>query len=152
MDENKNKNFEMEILKKRLCFRSDSLCRVEVYLPSIFLIFAVESVKSCVTLFMLLANLCFQVVSVLVKTRLPLHISRTRNFPQIFSNKFSKCLLSFLRIPRSFQKLCPFAAKIWSFYGLSLRFSIVTSKLMTFFQDLYFICPSILLPIFLFIS
>ena len=36
---------------------------------------AVESGKLCISLFLLLANLCFQVVSVLVKTRLLLHIS-----------------------------------------------------------------------------
>ena len=35
---------------------------------------AVETVKSCISLFLLLANLYFQVVSFLVKTRLPLQL------------------------------------------------------------------------------
>ena len=34
--------------EKRLGFRSDSICRVEVYLPSIFHTCAVETVKSCI--------------------------------------------------------------------------------------------------------
>ena len=41
---------------------------------------AVETVKSCSSLFLLLANLYFQVVSVLVKTRLFLQLC-TSNFP-----------------------------------------------------------------------
>ena len=59
MDEDKKENFRMEIVKKRLGFCSDSICRVEVYLPLMFRTCAVETVKSCISLFLLLANLCF---------------------------------------------------------------------------------------------
>ena len=59
MDEDKKENFRMEIVKKRLGFRSDSICRVEVYLSLMFRTCAVETVKSCISLFLLLANLCF---------------------------------------------------------------------------------------------
>ena len=56
---------------------SDSICRVEVYLPSMFCICAVEVLKSCISPFLFLANLCFQVISVFSKTRLLLHMSYT---------------------------------------------------------------------------
>ena len=59
IDEDKKENFRMEIVKKRLGFRSDSICRVEVYLPLMFRTCAVETVKSCISLFLLLANPCF---------------------------------------------------------------------------------------------
>ena len=59
MDEDKKEIFGMEVVKKRLGFRSDSICRVEVYLPLVFGTCAVETVKSCISLFLLLANLCF---------------------------------------------------------------------------------------------
>ena len=38
---------------------------------------ALETVKSCISLFLLLANLCFQVVSVLTNTHLLLHVRDT---------------------------------------------------------------------------
>ena len=36
MDKDKKENFRIEIVKKRLGFRSDSIYRVENYLPSLF--------------------------------------------------------------------------------------------------------------------
>ena len=59
MDEDKKENFRMEIVKKRLGFRSDSICPIEVYLPLMFRTCAIETLKSCISLFLLLANLCF---------------------------------------------------------------------------------------------
>ena len=67
----------MEIVKKRLGYRSDSMCRVEIYPPSMFRTCTVEIVKLYISLILLLANLCFYVVSVLVKTRVLLNISYT---------------------------------------------------------------------------
>ena len=63
--------------KKRLGFRSDSICRVEVFLRPMIITCVVKTVKSCTGFFLLLAKLCFEVVSVLVKSRLLLHISYT---------------------------------------------------------------------------
>ena len=57
VDKDKKQNFGMELVKKRLDLRSDSTRRVEVYLPLIFCTCAVETVKSCISLFLLLANL-----------------------------------------------------------------------------------------------
>ena len=59
MDEDKQENFRMEMDKKRLGFRSDSICRFEIYLPLMFRKCAVETVKWRISLFLLLANLCF---------------------------------------------------------------------------------------------
>ena len=59
MDEDKKENFRMEIIKKRLGIRSDWIYRDEVYLPLMFRTCAVETVKSCISLFLLLANLRF---------------------------------------------------------------------------------------------
>ena len=59
MDEDKKEIFRMEVVKKRLGFGSDSICQVEVYLPLVFRTCAVETVKLCISLFLLLANLCF---------------------------------------------------------------------------------------------
>ena len=77
MDKDKKENFRMEIVKKKLGFRSDSICRVEIYLPSMFRTCAVETVKLRISLFLFLANLCFWVASVLVKTRLLLNTKYT---------------------------------------------------------------------------
>ena len=73
MNEDKIEDFTMEIVKKGLV----SICGVDVYLPSMFSTCVVEDVKSCISLALLLANLCFQVVNVLVKTSHLLHISYT---------------------------------------------------------------------------
>ena len=59
MDEDKKENFRIEIVKNRLGFRSNSMCRVEVYLPLMFRTYAVETGKSLISLLLLLANLCF---------------------------------------------------------------------------------------------
>ena len=59
MNEDDKENFRMEIVKKRLGFSSDSICRVEIYLSSMFYTCAVEIVKSHNSLFLLQANLCF---------------------------------------------------------------------------------------------
>ena len=77
IDEDKKENFRMEKNFKKLGLRSNSIRRVVVYLLLIFRTCAFETVKSCISLFLLLSNLCFQVVTVLVKTPLPLHISHT---------------------------------------------------------------------------
>ena len=65
----------MEIIKKGLVLVSDSICCVEVNLISMFHTYAVGVLKSYISLLLLRANLCFQVVSVFVKTLLPLHLS-----------------------------------------------------------------------------
>ena len=57
MDENKKKNFRMEIDKKRFDFRKDSIYRVEIYLPLMFRTCKVETVKLGISLFLLLPNL-----------------------------------------------------------------------------------------------
>ena len=62
---------------KRLGFYSYTIYSVEAYLPLIFCTCAAETVESCISLFLLLANLSFQVVNVLEKTRLLLHIRYT---------------------------------------------------------------------------
>ena len=50
MDEDKKEeNFRMEIVKKKLGFRSDSVYRVEVYLPLMFRSCAVETAKSSIS-------------------------------------------------------------------------------------------------------
>ena len=96
MDEDKKENFRMEIVKKAWFLQRFNML-VEVYLISIFRTCAVETVKSCISLFLFLANLCFQVVSVLVKTRL-LHISYTfETFHKSLVTRFLT-MLSFLRI------------------------------------------------------
>ena len=74
IDEDNKENFRMEKNLKRLGLRSDSIRRVVVYLLLMFRTCAFETVKSCI---LLLSNLCFQVVTVLVKTPFPLHISHT---------------------------------------------------------------------------
>ena len=79
MDEDKKENFIMEIVKKKLC--RNSIFRVEVYLPSIFLTCTVESGKLCSSLFLLLANLCFQVVRGRGKKSPP------TSFPSVTSRK-----------------------------------------------------------------
>ena len=95
---------------KRLGFRSDLICRVEVYLQFMFRTCVVGTVKSFINLFLLLANLCFQVVIALVETRFLLLISYT--------------LESF--------------AKIWSFKTFHGGLLYITSKLMNIFRGLLF--------------
>ena len=77
MEEDKKEHFRMEINEKGLVFASDSICPVEVYLLSMLRTYAVGTVKLCISLYLLLPNLYFQVVSILVKTRLLLNISYT---------------------------------------------------------------------------
>ena len=75
MDEGQTEKLRMEIVEKGLVFAA--IQYVEVYLPLMFCTCAIEIVKFCISLFLLLANLCFQMVSVLVKTRLVLRMSYT---------------------------------------------------------------------------
>ena len=83
----------MEIVKKRLGYRSDSMCRVEIYPPSMFRTCTVEIVKLYISLILLLANLCFYVVSVLVKTRVLLNISYTlETFLKSSITRFLTCV------------------------------------------------------------
>ena len=58
MDEDKKENFRMEIVKKGLGFHSESICRVEVYLPLIFHTCAVKTLKLCISLVLLIGSLC----------------------------------------------------------------------------------------------
>ena len=51
--------------------------RVKVYLQLMFLTCTIETVKTYISIFLLLANLGFQVVTILVETLLLLHISHT---------------------------------------------------------------------------
>ena len=156
MDEDKKENFKMEIVKKRLSFRSDSICRVEVYLPLMFRTCAVKTVKSCISLFLLPANLCFQVVTVLVKTPLLLHISYTlETFHKSSITRF--LCVKFLKNTSKFLKVIDASvAEMWSFMAFHGGFLIIALKLMkrqtALFQDCSFKCPSVLLPNLLFIS
>ena len=45
MNEDKEENFRMEIVKKRLGFCNDSICRVDFYLPLMFRTCAVKTLK-----------------------------------------------------------------------------------------------------------
>ena len=61
VDEDKKENFRMKTVKKRPGFCNDSICHVEVYLPSMFCTCAVETVKSCILVVTLLVLLLIQV-------------------------------------------------------------------------------------------
>ena len=150
MGEDKKEKFRMEIIK-RPGFRSDSVCWVQVYLPLVFRTCAVKTMKSCSGLFLLLANMCFQVVTVLVKTPLPLHISCTpETFHKSSVTRFLKNTSKFLEV------IDPFVAELQFFMAFHGSSQIIALKLMkrqtSLFQDCSFICPSKLLPNFLFNS
>ena len=110
MGKDKKENFGTETVKKRLGFRGDSICRVEVYLPLMFRTCAAETMKSFISLFLFSTNLCFQVVTVLVKTRFLLHIS------DIFETFHKSSVTRFLTVSyvsqehievfRSYRPLC----------------------------------------------
>ena len=108
---------------------------------------AVETLKLFISLFLLLANLYFQVLSNLVKTRLLLHISYTLE-------TFHKSSVTTSKISEVIDD--SFVAEIWSFMTFRGGFLIITSKLIkseaSFFSGCYFISLSILLPNLLFIS
>ena len=78
MDEDNKEHFRIEIVKKGLVFASDSICRVEVYLPLMFRTCAVETVKLCISLFLLLANLCFPGGDCFGKISLPTSCQHTQ--------------------------------------------------------------------------
>ena len=59
MDEDKKEKFRTKIVKKGLVFAGIQYAAVEVYLPLMFPTCTFETVKSCISLFLLLANLCF---------------------------------------------------------------------------------------------
>ena len=65
-------------------------------------------------------------------------------------------MLSLSWISPSFYVIDPFLAEIWSFMFIHGGFLIINLKIMkrqaSLFQDCSFICPSILLPNFFFIS
>ena len=110
MGEDKKENFGMEIVKKRLGFRSHSICRVEVYPPLMFRTCAAETMKSFISLFLFLTNLCFQVVIVLLKTRFILHISYIfETFHKSLVTRFlTVCYVSqeYLEVFRSSRPFC----------------------------------------------
>ena len=58
MDEDKKENFRMEIVKKAWFSQRFNML-VEVYLPLMFHTCVVETMKLCISLSLLLANLCF---------------------------------------------------------------------------------------------
>ena len=106
-----------------------------------------ETLKLFISLFLLLANLYFQVLSNLVKTRLLLHISYTLE-------TFHKSSVTTSKISEVIDD--SFVAEIWSFMTFRGGFLIITSKLIkpeaSFFSGCYFISLSILLLNLLFIS
>ena len=77
----RKKNLEWKQLK-RLGFSSDSICRLEVYLPSTFRTCAVETVKSCILVFCLLHLRRFTGTIVLCSCLLP--------FTRVQNNSVSK--------------------------------------------------------------
>ena len=74
---------------------------------------AVEAVKLCISLFLLLANLYFPGGHFLLQISLQIW-----NFPQVFSSLISNCVLIFLWIPWSYR---PFSRWDMIFYVLSWR-------------------------------
>ena len=74
----KEENFRMEIVKKKLGFRSDSVYRVEVYLPLMFRSCAVETAKSSISFFPFLENLCFLVGHCFGRNSLPTSYHHTQ--------------------------------------------------------------------------
>ena len=127
MDEDEKENFRLELVKKRLGFPSNSICRVEVYLPLIFCTCAIETVKLCISLFLLLANLCSQVVTVLVKTTLLLHISHTlETFHKSSVTKLLTVCYGFQEYLKVFRSYRPFRRGNMVFYRRRLiRFTFL---------------------------
>ena len=116
MYEDKKENFRLKIVKKRLGFRSSLICRVEVDLPLIFCTCTIETLKLCISLFLLLANLCSQVVTVLVKITLLLHISHTlETFHKSSLTKLLTVCYVFRNTSKFLEVTDLFVAEIWSF-------------------------------------
>ena len=147
----------MEIIKKGLVLASDSICCVEVILLSMFCTYAAGVLKQYISLILLRENLCFQVVNVLVKLSShvisAIHLKLSTNLQQL---GFRLCVNFLKDISMFLEVIDPFVGGIWSFITFHRGFFIIISKLMkpqaSFFQDRFFIRPSILLPNFLFIS
>ena len=72
---------------------------------------AVETVKSCIGLSLLLANLYLQVASFLVKRRLFLQL-HTSNFPV---TRFSTCVKFVKNTSKLLEVIDPLVTEIWSF-------------------------------------
>ena len=107
----------MEIVKKA-GFRSDSICRVEVYLRLIFCTCTFETVKTCMSLFLLLKNLFFQVVTVLVKSCFLIHISCT--LETFHKSSVTRFLIVYYVSQEYFlnkflEVIDPFVTEIWCF-------------------------------------
>ena len=101
------------------------ISNLTVIISSMFCTSAVETVKSCISLFLLPANLHFQVVSFMKKTHLPLKL----HF------KLYKNTSKFLEV------IDPFVAEIWSFTSwilLALQLSLKHAFTRIFWNLLYF--------------
>ena len=73
----RKKTLEWKSLKK-LGFRSDSICRIEIYLPLMFHTCAVKTAKLRISLFLLLANLCFPGAHCFGRNSLPTSCQHTK--------------------------------------------------------------------------
>ena len=109
-----------------------------------------EIVNPCINLILLLVDLCFRVVSVLVKNRLRRHVTYA---PEIFHKSSiifhkSSIILKFLK-NISLQTLLSLK---YGFLWFSTKISKIMKLQILFFQNSSFVCPSKLLSIFLFIS
>ena len=99
-----------------------------------------------ISLFLLITNLCFQVVIVLVKNCFLLHISYT------LESFHKPSITRFLTASKFLKVIDSFVAETWSFrvfHGEFLKFMKWQTSLS---KDCSFICPSILLLSFFFIG
>ena len=126
----RKKTLELKQLK-RLGFCSNSICRVKTYLPSIFRRCDVKIVKSHIRFFLLLENMCFQVVSILVKTCIVLNVSYTlETFNKSSVSRFitvCKFLDNTLKVLEVIQN---FVIEIWPPMAFHGGFSVMTSNLI----------------------
>ena len=148
------KNFRIEIVEKaKFWQRFNMLCRS---LPTMDVLHTRSwNCEITYQLFLLLANLCFQVVSDLLKTRILLHI---RWWLEIFRKSSVTSFLTVSYVFYEYLYVLPlFLLKYGPLWHFTEAFHLyITSKLMKphvlFFQNCSFICPSILVLNILFIS
>ena len=86
-----------------------------VIIPSMFCTGAVETVRSCIGLSLLLASLYSQVVSFLAKRHL---------FLQLHTSNFRLCVKFVKNTSKFLEVIDPFVSKIWSFMTFHGGFSI----------------------------